>query len=207
MPQEVLGTARLAGVLVVDRYAGYNQAPARSSTAMPTCCATWPTSGKSSRTSRKWPRSPAPSCRSWPRPCTCLASRSPIPRTRAGCRAQSADCGHDQAPTHHLGVRHIQDLFHEHPDRLYHWAEDRQVPADNNRSERELRPLVIARKVSFGSQSDAGAHTREVLMSVLHTLRKRRPDPQAHFKRVLDQLATRPTQDPFPVLFPAFDSS
>jgi len=46
------------------------------------------------------------------------------------------------------------------------------VPADNNRAERELRPLVIARKVSFGSQSDAGAQTREILMTVLHTLKK-----------------------------------
>jgi hypothetical protein len=44
-------------------------------------------------------------------------------------------------------------------------------------------------------------------MSVLHTLRKRHPDPQAHFKGVLDQLATYPKQDPFPLLFPAFDSS
>jgi hypothetical protein len=56
---------------------------------------------------------------------------------------------------------------------LYHWVENRAVPADNNRAERELRPTVIARKVSFGSQSDAGAKTREVLMSVVHTLAKR----------------------------------
>ena len=38
-------------------------------------------------------------------------------------------------------------------------------PPDNNRPERELRPLVIARKISFGSQSAAGACTREVLMT------------------------------------------
>jgi transposase len=75
-------------------------------------------------------------------------------------------------------------------------VENRAVPADNNRAERELRPTVIARKVSFGSQSDAGAKTREVLMSVVHTLAKRVPDPEAHFKAVLDQLAADPTQDP-----------
>lgn len=39
------------------------------------------------------------------------------------------------------------------------------MPAENNLAERELRPLVIARKVSFGSQSDAGARTREILMT------------------------------------------
>lgn len=54
---------------------------------------------------------------------------------------------------------------------------------------------MIARKVSFGSQSDAGAKTREVLMSVIHTLVKRVPDPAAHFKAVLDQVAAAPTQD------------
>ena len=75
------------------------------------------------------------------------------------------------------------------------------MPADNNRAERELRPTVIARKVSFGSQSDAGAKTREVLMSVVHTLAKRVSDPEAHFKSVLDQLAADPTQNPVELLF------
>jgi hypothetical protein len=79
-------------------------------------------------------------------------------------------------------------------------VENRAVPADNNRAERELRPTVIARKVSFGSQSDAGAKTREVLMSVVHTLAKRVSDPEAHFKAVLDQLATNPTKDPVNLL-------
>ena len=59
---------------------------------------------------------------------------------------------------------------------------------------------MIARKVSFGSQSDAGAKTREVLMSVVQTLVKRVADPEAHFKSVLDQLAADPTQDPVALL-------
>ena len=59
---------------------------------------------------------------------------------------------------------------------LDHWAENRDVPAENNLAERDLRPTVIAIKVSFGSQSDAGAHTRSVLMTVAHTLRKRGED-------------------------------
>ncbi|MGD0012692.1 MAG: transposase, partial [Terriglobia bacterium] len=40
----------------------------------------------------------------------------------------------------------------------------------NNRAERELRPPVIARKTSLGSQSDAGAKTREIIMTLVHTL-------------------------------------
>ena len=98
-----------------------------------------------------------------------------------------------EQPAQHLGVRQVQGIFRDNAHRLYHWVENRAVPADNNRAERELRPTVIARKVSFGSQSDAGAKTREVLMSVVHTLVKRLTDPEAHFKAVLDQLAADPT--------------
>src|SRR5215472_12327840 len=107
-----------------------------------------------------------------------------------------------EAPAHPLGIRRLQEIFRAHADRRYHWAEDRRIPADNNLAERDLRPTGIALKVSFGSQSDAGAQTRGVLMSVLHTLKKRQVDVVAHLKRVLDQLALDVHQDPFPLLFP-----
>jgi transposase len=106
-----------------------------------------------------------------------------------------------EAPAQHLGIRRIQDIFMEHEDRLYHWAEDRNIPPDNNLAERDLRPTVIARKVSFGSQSDAGAHTRSILMTVVHTLRKRGEDVAARLKYVMDELAKDKTKDPFPLLF------
>ena len=108
-----------------------------------------------------------------------------------------------QAPAQHPGVQRIQDFFREKADRLYHWARDRTVPADNNLAERDLRPLVIARKVSFGSQSDAGAHTREVLMTILYTLKKRSADPALAFKTALDAMAADPSLNPYSALFPA----
>ena len=111
-----------------------------------------------------------------------------------------------EQPAQHLGVRRIQDLFHENAHRLYHWVEDRHVPADNNRAERELRPTVIARKTSFGSQSDAGAKSREILMTLVRTLALRFPDPQTHFQSVLDQFAADPTHDPIRLLFPLHSS-
>jgi transposase len=106
------------------------------------------------------------------------------------------------APSHHRGIRRIQEIFRANADRLYHWADDRRVPAENNLAERDLRPTVIARKVSFGSPSDAGARTRGILMSVLHTLKKRGRDVVAHLKGGLDQLAEDIHQDPWPLLFP-----
>ncbi len=105
-----------------------------------------------------------------------------------------------EQPAQHLGIRQIQGIFRDNAHRLYRWVKTRAVPADNNRAERELRPTVIARKVSFGSQSDAGAKTREVLRSVVHTLVKRVADPEAHCKAVLDQLAADPTQKPVALL-------
>jgi len=107
-----------------------------------------------------------------------------------------------ERPAIHLGIRRIQDIFRVNEHRMYHWAVDRRVPAHNNLGEQDLRPSVIARKVSFGSQSDAGAETRGVLMTVLCTLRKRGFDATAHLKTVLDKLAEDLHQDPFPLLFP-----
>ena len=106
----------------------------------------------------------------------------------------------------HPAIWKIQDIFREKAERLYHWADDRTIPADNNLAERELRPLVIARKISFGSQSDAGARTRETLMTVLHTLRKKNPDVTAAFKLALDKLAERPDAD-ISMLLVGFNSS
>jgi len=41
------------------------------------------------------------------------------------------------------------------------------------------------RHISFGSQSDAGAGTREILMTVLHTLKKRTTDVTSAFNLIL----------------------
>jgi hypothetical protein len=85
--------------------------------------------------------------------------------------------------------------------RLYHWFKKAAIPADNNRAERELRPLVIARKISFGSQSQQGARTREILMSVLLTLSQRTNDAFGAFKRTLDAPAEDEKRDPYTLLF------
>jgi len=108
-----------------------------------------------------------------------------------------------RAPARHPAIQAFQDIFREKDARLFHWARDRRVPADNNLAERDLRPLVIARKVSFGSQSLKGAHTRETLMSVLHSLKKQNRDVAACLKQALDRVALAPTTHLFRLLFPA----
>jgi len=55
---------------------------------------------------------------------------------------------------------------------------------------------------SFGSSSDAGAETRSVLMSVLHTLNKRRGEQslESVFKEILDEIVKTPEVDLIPLV-------
>jgi len=99
-----------------------------------------------------------------------------------------------RSPCQHLGIKRIQNIFLKNEKKLYHWVKDRNVPADNNLAERELRSVVIARKVSFGSQSINGAKTRGILMTVLLTAQKRLKDRPVEewFKDTLDKIALNP---------------
>lgn len=203
VPKEVLGEKPLPGVLVVDRYNGYNRVPLK----LQYCYAHLLREVEDLE--KEFPDDKEIAA--------FTATLIPLLSSARHLRGQEISDAlyYEQAatlkqqivsvclkPALHLAIRRIQDIFCNHAERLYHWAFDRCVPADNNRCERELRPTVIARKVSFGSQSQDGAMTREILMSVLHNLKKRHPQPEQHLKNVLDQLATNPKQDPFPLLFP-----
>lgn len=201
--QAVLGENELPGVLVVDRYAGYNQAPC----ALQYCYAHLLRDVQGLE--KEFPQcDEVQAFVGTLAPLLSLAmglrnqrlSDEEFLRKAAGLKAEILRVVESDA--RHLAVRRIQDLFRDHESRLYHWARDRRVPAENNLAERDLRPTVIARKVSFGSQSDAGARTRSILMTVLHTLGKRDFDVTAHLKHVLDRLADDIHQDPFPLLFP-----
>jgi len=90
---------------------------------------------------------------------------------------------------HHPAVQHLQNIFRENREKMYQWADDPDIPAENNFAEREHRPVVINRKISFGSQSDRGLATREVLMSVMHTAATKGLSPESFIKNVLDMIA------------------
>ena len=80
-----------------------------------------------------------------------------------------------RSPARHLGDPGIPGhLYHSHGPALPLGPPTGGSPPTTIAPRGSLRPTVIARKVSFGSSSDAGAETRSILMSVLHTLNKRR---------------------------------
>ena len=59
------------------------------------------------------------------------------------------------------------------------------MPPTNNAAERALRPLVIARKISGGTRSADGSHTRMILPSVIATWDLRGLDPVAEMLALL----------------------
>jgi transposase len=204
VPREVFGDKPLPGTLVVDRYNAYNKAPC----ALQYCYAHL--LREVEEIEKEF--SEVEEVKTFvgvlaPLLATAMHLRS-LRITDAQFYQQAAEVK-DQilevvhASARHLAIRRIQEIFHDNEDRIYRWAKDRQVPADNNLAERDLRPTVIARKVSFGSQSDAGAQTRGILMTTLHTLKKQtKTNPATAFKIILDQLAKDPSLDPYHLLFP-----
>ena len=108
-----------------------------------------------------------------------------------------------ESDARHPGIQELQNLFRKNRHRLYHWAHDRRVPADNNYSERSLRPLVIARKLSFGTQSAKGSRTRSILTSVLHSLKKQGHDPATRICDAMDLNTHTPEADLVDFLFPS----
>lgn len=74
-------------------------------------------------------------------------------------------------------ARRLAKRLLKYGDYLLTFAEFAGVPADNNQAERAVRPAVLMRKASYGNQSERGARTREVLMTVYRTLKRRGHDP------------------------------
>jgi transposase len=61
-------------------------------------------------------------------------------------------------------------------DHLLRFLDHDGLDATNNLSEREVRPAVIARKLSAGNRTDQGAETHAVMASVLRTCRRQNRD-------------------------------
>jgi len=205
--KEVFGEKPLPGVLVVDRYNGYNKMPCSIQYCYAHLLRTVKDLEKDfpeNTEIKAFVEALAPQLVNAISLRTLDITNRQFEQQAAKIKDAIINITNRQA--RHPAIQKIQDIFREKADRLYHWADDRNVPADNNLAERELRPLVIARKISFGSQSEAGAKTREVLMTVLHTLKKRTPDMTTALRSALDKFAEQPDVDPSKILF-SLDSS
>lgn len=203
--QIILGTRRLPGVLITDRYGVYNKSPC----SLQYCYAHLLRLVED--TGAQFADNQEVQC--------FVATLAPLLAQAMHLRSQDiSDTLYYRrakvlgvkirrvinAGSQHAGIKAIQVIFKENKHRLYHWVKDRTVPPDNNRAERELRPTVIARKVSFGSQSNQGALTRSILMTIIHTAKKRLPADalQEWLKKSLDAMVANPDIDVYSLLPP-----
>jgi hypothetical protein len=78
-------------------------------------------------------------------------------------------------------------------DHLFTFLERSEVPATNNLAERQLRPAVIARKISCGNKTPKGAQAWQVLASISATCRQK---GQSFIRFVAERVLLQPTRAP-----------
>jgi transposase len=86
-------------------------------------------------------------------------------------------------PTDNENRKLVKHLRHERPA-LFTFLRRPEVEASNWWGEQAIRPAVVTRKVCGGNRTWPGAHTQEVLMTVLRTCRQQRVD----FYRLIEDL-------------------
>lgn len=91
-------------------------------------------------------------------------------------------------PPSHAGCLRLTAHLKRERQALFTFLSHDAIPATNFLAEQAIRPAVVNRKMSGGNNTLRGAHTQEVLMTVLHTARKRGADGLA--------LATQALRDP-----------
>lgn len=92
---------------------------------------------------------------------------------------------HSTHPCHTLSKRLLLHL-----DGLFQFVRQPGVSADNNLAERSVRPVVVMRKVSGGTQSARGSRTRMTLASLFGTWRAKGLNPFSECLALLSQPLT-----------------
>ena len=192
--RKIMGETPLPGVLVVDRYAAYNQAGC----PLQYCYAhllreveglkkDYPYNSEVNSFVEQFATalSEAMRLKNMPIDDICYYENAHALKQRIESLAFSS--------AKNEGIIRIQKIFQEKSERLYHWVDDREVPSHNNFAERMIRSTVIARKVSHGSFSEKGRITRSLLMSILTTAHSRLGHSRykliTWFKGVLDYIS------------------
>lgn len=190
VPKEIFGTKKLSGVVVVDRYGGYNRVPCQ----IQYCYAHLLREIKDLESEVETNEE----VKNYTREMKLHLTDAMQLRKRGlneetylkqanQIKEKILELSHRQAK--HPAVRKWQDFYVEKENRLYQWCASAEIPAENNYAEREIRKTVIARKMSYGSQSQAGAKTREIWTSILLSLKKREENPRDKLVQTLNKLS------------------
>jgi transposase len=96
------------------------------------------------------------------------------PEQRARLRQALEQQAHDLLATPRLGLEEkVRRRLDKQRDHLFTFLDHPPVEATNNLAERQLRPAVIARKISCGNKTARGARTWEILTSLAATCAQR----------------------------------
>ena len=80
-------------------------------------------------------------------------------------------CGHDKTARTCDNILKLQDS-------LWHFFEAEDIPPTNNHAERQLRPLVISKKLTFGTQSNRGSRFIERIFTIVTSCKQQNRDVQ-----------------------------
>jgi len=80
----------------------------------------------------------------------------------------------------------VQTLAYRDINSLFRFVTDPEIDSTNNISERELRHLVLIRKISNGSRSHRGANATAILTSIIQTLRFRKQNVLEELFKILN---------------------
>lgn len=97
-------------------------------------------------------------------------------------------------------VKRLVNRLKKYWEHLLVFLQAPNVPPANNHAEREIRPAVIMRKIIQGNQSEKGARTQSILMTLYRTLKRRGHNPVSTIVEAL-KIAIRTGQ------LPAFPTS
>ena len=87
---------------------------------------------------------------------------------------------------HNTIRRFVNNLWRRDADNLFRFVTDPEIDSTNNLSERELRALVIIRKISNGSRSTRGAHATGMLLSIIQTVRFQKKNVLGTLQHILN---------------------
>jgi transposase len=73
----------------------------------------------------------------------------------------------------------------KYKDDIFRFVENEEVEYHNNRAERQIRPTVISRKMSFGSHAADGAKRNCILHSVIETCKLQDVDPIEFIRNIM----------------------
>jgi len=102
--------------------------------------------------------------------------------------------------SHDSRLRNQCKSLHTHSEHLWRFITTHGVEPTNNTAERALRPAVIYRKLSFGTQSESGSRFVERIFSVMGTCRLQKRNA---FEYLVQAIQAKLSNQPAPQILPA----